>query len=238
MSWGRHKAALNVNQDNYMKKYALLLSFLTPVLFLAMPVNAATQFVTDAHKMPVLEVSANQGTAAQGMVKKLGDDAIAAIANTGLDEAAKKQVFKRLLTQNFDMNTIARFAMGKYWRVATPQEQAEYLKLFEKMVIDVYTARFNSYSGQSFNVTANRLDESGDIVVSSQVASKGSAPASVDWRVRPKAGGYRIIDVMVEGVSMAVTQRNDFASVIQQGGGTVEALLVYLRRGGVSDVKK
>lgn len=183
-------------------------------------------------------VSANDGKAAQGMIERLGGEAIRTISNKGLDDAGKKQVFKRLLTQNFDMSTIGRFAMGKFWRTATPQQQAEYQRLYERMIIDVYTARFNKYSGQTFEVTGNRVDESGDIVVSSAVKSDGGTPVNVDWRVRPKGGAYRIIDVMVEGVSMAVTQRNDFAGVIQQGGGTIDALLDYLKKGGTSDVKK
>ncbi len=200
------------------------------------PIVATAQGVTSG--TDALPVSANDGKAAQGMIERLGNEALNAIANTGLDAAAKKQVFKRLLTQNFDMSTIGRFAMGKYWRTATPQQQAEYQRLYEKMIIDVYTARFNKYSGQTFDVTGNRADESGDIVVSSKIKSADSAAVAVDWRVRPKGGAYRIIDVMVEGVSMAVTQRNDFGGVIQQGGGTIDALLDYLKKGGTSDVKK
>lgn len=197
----------------------------------------ATQLLQPQESAAIVEVSANDGAAAQSMVARLGDQAINTIANKGLDEDAKKQVFRRLLTQNFDMSTIGRFAMGRFWRVATPEQQKEYSRLYEKMIVDVYTARFNKYSGQSFDVTENRVDSSGDIVVSSKVTGSG-APIMVDWRVRPKGGSYRIIDVMVEGVSMAVTQRNDFAGIIQQGGGTIDALLEYLRKGGTSDVKK
>ncbi|NBX67190.1 MAG: ABC transporter substrate-binding protein [Proteobacteria bacterium] len=197
------------------------------------PVIALSQTITKDYQL----ASANDGIVAQGMIERLGNEAIRTISNQSLDESAKKQVFKRLLTQNFDMSTIGRFAMGKFWRTATPQQQSEYQRLYERMIIDVYTARFNKYSGQIFEVTGNRVDESGDIVVSSNVKSDGT-PIAVDWRVRPKGGAYRIIDVMVEGVSMAVTQRNDFAGVIQQGGGTVDALLDYLKKGGTSDVKK
>lgn len=193
------------------------------------------------HPAPVrdmIAISGNQAAAAKALVERLGDQAIKTIANADLDESAKKKTFKKLLSQNFDMATIGRFAMGKYWRQASPDQQAEYTRLYEKMIIDVYTARFNKYSGEAFNVTDSRIDDSGDIVVSSNVVPANGAPVSVDWRVRPKSGSYRIIDVMVEGVSMAVTQRNDFAGVIQKGGGTVDALLDYLRKGGSSDVRK
>jgi len=181
-------------------------------------------------------IAATNGQAAQDLITKLGDRAMAAIKDPATDDAGKKALFRTMLTQNFDMTTIARFAAGKFWRQATPAQQQEYVKLYEQMIIDVYTARFNRYSGQTFAVTGNRLDDSGDVVVSSKVTGTGS-PVMVDWRVRNKGGALKIIDVMVEGVSMAVTQRNDFAGVIQQGGGTVDSLIAYLKKGGTSDVQ-
>lgn len=180
---------------------------------------------------------ASDGAAAQAQVDNLGKKAMAAIADTAQSETQKKATFKTLLNQNFDMPTIARFALGRYWRTATPAQQQEYLALYQRMVIDVYTSRFNRYSGQIFKVTGNRVDDSGDVVVNSVVEGSGS-PVMVDWRVRAKGGSYRIIDVMVEGVSMAVTQRNDFAGVIQKGGGSIDALIDYLKKGGTSDVKE
>ncbi len=53
---------------------------------------------------------------------------------------------------------------------------------------------------------------------------------AVDWRVRQVGGGYKVVDILVEGVSMALTQRSDFASVIQRGGGDIEVLLEQLRQ--------
>lgn len=183
------------------------------------------------------QAHATDGATAQAQIESLGQKAMAAIADASASEAQKKATFKTLLNQNFDMPTIARFALGRYWRTATPAQQQEYLNLYQKMVIDVYTNRFSRYSGQTFKVTGNRVDDSGDVVVSSVVEGSGS-PVQVGWRVRAKGGSYRIIDVMVEGVSMAVTQRNDFAGVIQQGGGTIDALIAYLKKGGTSDVKE
>jgi len=175
---------------------------------------------------------------AERFIDQMGQKGMGAIAITALSDEARKQVFRTILTQNFDLNTISRFVLGRYWRQATPAQQAEYQGLYQTMIINVYTARFKNYSGQRFEVTGSRNDASGDVVVSSKVVpANGGSEVLVDWRVRPKSGAFRVIDVMVEGVSMGVTQRNDFASVIQRGGGAIEALLAYLRRGGVSDVK-
>ena len=193
--------------------------------------------ISSAHNDNMQTVSATSGTAAQSMVAKLGETAMAAISDKSMSDMKKKAIFHQLLSQNFDMATVGKFAAGKFWRQATPQQQQQYLSLYEAMVINVYTQRFNNYSGQTFTVTGNRVDESGDAVVSSTVQGEG-APVSVDWRVRNKGQGPKIIDVMVEGVSMAVTQRNDFAGVVEQGGGTFDALIEYLKKGGTSDVQK
>jgi phospholipid transport system substrate-binding protein len=216
------------------------MGFLFLVLPLAFAMNASAMDVA-APAAPqtgstAIQASATNGEAAQSMIEHLGKTAMDAIADKSMPDAKKKALFHQLLAQNFDMTTIGRFAAGKYWRQATPAQQQEYLRLYEEMVISVYTQRFNNYSGQTFSVTGNRMDESGDAVVSSQVTGSGS-PVSVDWRVRNKGAGPKIIDVMVEGVSMAVTQRNDFASIVAQGGGTFDALISYLKNGGVSDVK-
>lgn len=211
---------------------ALTVSLLTAYPAMAFDSSSALPVLAGS---TMTQTIAQDGTAAQAMVTQLGDKAMAAIQNPSLDTTGKKHLFQQLLSQNFDMTTIGRFAMGRYWNVATPAQQQEYQRLYQKMVIDVYTSRFNRYSGQQFEVTGNRVDESGDIVVSSRVTGDGN-PVLVDWRVRAKGGAWRIIDVMVEGVSMAVTQRNDFAGIIQQGGGSVDALLEYLKKGGTSDV--
>jgi len=232
-----------------MKTRVLILSLLLSTSMVAqasafsLPMNGAlimsgsdlTGETLDSHDGPI--ILAGTGEAAQSMVTNLGAQAMNAIADTGMDPARKKALFRSILTQNFDMKTIGKFALGRFWRDASEAQQAQYLKLYQDMIVNVYSARFENYSGQKFNVVDHRVDDSGDVIVNSTITGKGS-PVNVAWRVRPKGGAYKIIDVMVEGVSMAVTQRNDFAGVIQKGGNNVEALLTYLRAGGTSDVEK
>jgi phospholipid transport system substrate-binding protein len=199
--------------------------------------NSLAPAMSIANNDNLITVAATSGTAAQNAIEKLGATAMAAISDKDMGAAKKKALFHQLLSQNFDMNTIGKFAAGRYWRQATPAQQAQFQSLYEQMVISVYTRRFDNYAGQTFRVTGNRVDESGDVVVSS-VVQGGGAPVNVDWRLRNKGNGPRIIDVMVEGVSMAVTQRNDFAGIVEQGGGTFDALIEYLKKGGTSDVQK
>lgn len=166
---------------------------------------------------------------AKAFVSKVADKGIGFLSNNELSQAQRKAAFKKLLKQNFDMRTIARFALGRYWRSASKAQQTEYLSLFEKMVINVYADRFGEYKGEKLNVKDARPEGKRDILVHSSVKGESGPEVKVDWRLRQKDGRYKVIDIIVEGVSMSLTQRSDFASVIQRGGGNIEVLLEHLR---------
>lgn len=162
-------------------------------------------------------------------VQKLGDQALVELTDKTLGRAAREARAHTLLTRHFDIQTIGRFALGPAWREASEAEKKEYMRLFEDMIVKTYTSRFEEYSGQSFQVDGMREDGDRDHIVNSRILQKGGPPVLVDWRVRKKDGSFKIVDVIVESISMSVTQRSDFSAVIQRGGGKVEALLVSLR---------
>ncbi|MBM3572109.1 MAG: ABC transporter substrate-binding protein [Alphaproteobacteria bacterium] len=166
---------------------------------------------------------------ARSFVDKLAEQAIAALTVKDIDDKERAQRFRKLLVDSFDVPAIARFALGRYWREATDPQKSEYLKLFEGMIIATYASRFGEYSGEVIKFTEARVDDPKLVTVLSEVSKPGNPVVRVDWRVLTESGKYRIVDVMVEGISMSLTQRNDFAAVIQRNGGTVDGLLVALR---------
>lgn len=169
------------------------------------------------------------GTDAQSFIQDMANRAIDFLGNDGMSADQKKTAFRKLLQDNFDMRTIGRFSLGRYWRVSTPEQRNEYQKLFEQMVIGVYSERFAEYKGQRFETRGFREDGPKDTLVNSFIVPDQGPEIQVDWRVRNKDGIYKVVDVIVEGVSMSVTQRSDFSSVIQRGGGDVSVLLAHLR---------
>lgn len=162
-------------------------------------------------------------------VQKLGDTALMSLTSKSAPRAQREKRVRDILTRNFDLNAIGKFALGTYWREATPAQQSEYLRLFEDMVVQTYTTRFEDYSGQSLKVEGSTSVSEKDFVVDSKVIQEDGPPVALEWRVRMKDGGLKVVDVIVEGISMSVTQRSDFSAVIQRGGGGVDALLVSLR---------
>lgn len=167
---------------------------------------------------------------AKAFISDMANDAIGFISDESLDDAAKTKKFATLLKRNFDLSKIGRFALGQYWGSATDQERKAYFGLFEDMIVETYSARFSEYSGQDIEVRSARPEGKKDILVSSIIVGNGGPSIDVDWRVRYASGGYRVIDVVVEGVSMALTQRSEFASVIQRGGGKVATLITHLEK--------
>ncbi len=177
----------------------------------------------------VSPVQAETDVRAQKFVQTLGNEAIALLAVEGQAEEAFKKDFGRLLTRYFDIETIGRFTLGKNWRLATEEQQDEFLDLFKKMVVSIYADKFQDYTNEKFNVISAVVKNKRDSIVTSQIEFDGERPPiRLEWRVRNKDSKLKIIDLSIEGVSMSITQRSDFASVITRGGG-MEALLELMR---------
>ncbi|MBI1208978.1 MAG: ABC transporter substrate-binding protein [Azospirillum sp.] len=162
-------------------------------------------------------------------INSLARETIESLATKGLAKDEVRRQFRALLTQNFDIPRIGRFVLGNFWNDATPAQQQEYLKLFEALIVEIYADRFSQYSGETLKIESSRV-EGKDAFVSTQIQRPNGPPVNVEWRVRARDNGaLSIIDVIVENVSMSVTQRSEFKSVILSRGGKVEGLLEALR---------
>ena len=167
---------------------------------------------------------------AEEFVRTTGERAFTSLAGD-ITGRQPTQLFRELLNDSFDLTTIARFTLGRYWRLASPTQRTEYRRLFEEFLVQAYANRFSGLSGKQFRVSRSRAINARDALVQSEVLiAHGRPPVRVGWRVRTKNDDLRIIDVMVEGISMSVTQRDEFAAVIRSSGGKVEGLLAALRR--------
>ena len=167
---------------------------------------------------------------AELFITDLGDRTIEILEQPDLTVEEATSRFREVFSSNFDIPTIGRFVLGRYWRTATPTQRDEFLELFRELIVETYARRFTEYSGQSFRVLGSRdLSERDAMVSTAIVAPDGGTIATIDWRVRQRDGRQRIIDVVVEQISMGVTQRSDFDAVIQRGGGNIDTLLDALR---------
>lgn len=186
---------------------------LAPALFVAVIGTADASFAS-------VEVAAQ-------FIDRLGNQAIETLRSPNLTLDQRENRFRSLLSKVFDLRFIGRFVLGKYWRRATPEQQSDYLVLFDEFVLHTYSARFGGYVGETLTVVGTRQANDKDVVVQTRIDRPNSPPIIADWRVRATGDGYRIIDVMIEGISLAVTQRSEFGAVVQRDG--IEGLLTALR---------
>ena len=201
------------------------------------------QAASEASSISYTEATASQASPTErgafDFVKTTTDRGLKFLSNPNATKAEKSADFRKLLDASFDLDTIGRFALGRYVNTATDAQKTEYLKLFKKMVVDVYSNRFEEYKSQKVEVRSFRSTSNADTLVSSfLVPPNGGEEVQVDWRVRYKNGSYKIVDVLVAGVSMGLTQRSDFSSVIQRGGGNVDALIAQLKSGNAPSPTK
>lgn len=161
---------------------------------------------------------------AASFINDLINTALKTLDNKQLSADDRAKTFRELLDRDFDMPRISRFVLGPYWREASDQEKQQFQKLFEDYVVRSYSKSFSEYSGEQMKVTGSRPESETSTLVQSQVIRQNGPPAKVDWRVRKQDNDFKIIDVDVEGVSMVLTQREEFSSVIQRSGGTVAGL--------------
>jgi phospholipid transport system substrate-binding protein len=158
---------------------------------------------------------------------KLASTAIATLRATNGTPEQRDATFNKLLAEAFDLDAIGRFVIGRHYQQMTAEQRDEYQRLFASFLIKTYARRLSGYSGELFTVVSARAVDEQHVVVRSRIQRAGGQPMDCDWRLRAGDSGFRIIDLTVEGVSMAVAQRQDFAAVLSGNG--VDGLLAALR---------
>jgi phospholipid transport system substrate-binding protein len=162
-------------------------------------------------------------------VRRLGDEAIAVLNNASLGAEAKIAKFQQLLARDFDMALIARFALGRHWRSASSAEQQAYVDAFSRFVLKTYARQLADANIRSFQVVSSQLAGKRDVMVETRVVRSGGGILKLIWRLRSRGGSFRVIDVVAEGVSLALTKRQEFAAIIRANGGQVQPLINTLR---------
>lgn len=171
---------------------------------------------------------------AADLIEDMADRAIKVLAETEGDLAAREAKLREVLKQDFDMPLIARFAMGRYWRRASQDQRHSYTAAFSDYVVATYARRFGGYAGEKLEISSEREAGPNDVLVATEIVRDGGGPPIVaEWRVRV-GDPSRVIDVIVEGVSMSVTQRAEFAAVIRKNGidGLIQVLQARAGRRG------
>jgi phospholipid transport system substrate-binding protein len=168
---------------------------------------------------------AQSAATAQYFVAELVGRAGVVIRDAALSPLDRRERFRALVVQRFDVPEIARYVLGRHWEAASETERADFILAFADYMVAIYAPRIAAYGDAAFTVIGQRDDGTSAVIVSSSVARPDDAPLPVEWRASRVADAYKITDVIVSGVSLMKIKRAEIGSVIDFSDGRLPALL-------------
>ncbi|WP_052742055.1 MlaC/ttg2D family ABC transporter substrate-binding protein [Kiloniella litopenaei] len=193
--------------------------------------NIAALLAGAAFCLAAFNGTANADDDAGLFLKALQEKAITQLSNEDVSEEEREKQFRTLLNENFDVEGIARFVIGKYWRKAETEHRDEFIAIFEDIMVQRFLPTFNQYAGSDFEVT-KVVPKKSFFIVFSTVKTENGEPAQILWRVEKKdeASSHIVTDIAAEGISLRSTYRSDYTSALKSLGGDLSALNSKLRK--------
>lgn len=178
-------------------------------------------------QLAVADINKNQ---AVEMVQNVTKEGIEKIINSNDSVEEKNKIFRALFTENLDLDFIGKYVLGRYWRTATPAQKKEFIELYKELNVKTWSQRFDEFKGKEFVFEGTSVaNNPNQVFVDTTVPMPEGKPASVKWRVNDVNGKLKIIDIIIENVSLAQTARNEYTAFIAKSPKGIDGLLENLR---------
>jgi phospholipid transport system substrate-binding protein len=165
---------------------------------------------------------------ASAFVKNIGDRLVAVVNGPESDREKRAQL-TAIIDGAVDVDGVARFCLGRFWRNASTEQQRRYTELFHQVLVNNITAKLGEYRGVRF-VMGRTQQRDDNTVVSTVVERPNNPPTNVDWIIGNDPSNLKIIDVIAEGTSLRLTQRQDYASYLSRNNNNIDALIDAMRQ--------
>lgn len=166
---------------------------------------------------------ANAEATPDALVKQTADEVLTIIKNDKDIQSGNQQklfaVVEEKILPNFDFDRVCRMVLGKNWKIATPDQQAGFQKEFRSLLLRTYTSALGKYKDQVIEYKPFRLDAGAqNVSVKTQILQPGGQPVQVDYSLVKAASGWKVFDIVIEGVSLVTNYRSQFSNEIRQNG--------------------
>lgn len=170
------------------------------------------------------------GAEARAFVEHFMSEAESLLGDRSLAAGDRAQVFRGLLATGFDIDVISRYILDKHWYTATAAEREAFRRLFADYLYTVYEGHLGGLEGIDLRVIAARQKGDKGAQVRGRLMNPANGTAlNLEWRLWQVEGGWRIVDVLVQGVSLVKAYREQFASLVDDSPGDVAAVLGALQ---------
>lgn len=190
----------------------------TLTLFLTMLLSSNSFAAIDAEKATIF-------------VKKVVEEGIEEIIDANVSQSQKVERFRELFNKDLDLDFIGKFVLGRYWKTSTSKQREEFIAAYRELNIRTWSERFDDFSGKHFEFQGTTPSNNSDqIFVNTSVdMGKGQAPAKVVWRVKQIGNEFKVVDIIIENVSLVITARDEYAAFIKKAPGGVNDLINSLQ---------
>ena len=169
-------------------------------------------------------------TGAEKFVKNMTNEGIEQIINANVSKAEKQKRFKKLFNDALDLDFIGKYVIGRYWKTATPQQKTDFINTYRELNTKVWSERFDEFKGKQFEFKGTTPSNSdGQIFVNTIVPMEQGEPASVVWRVKQNNNTFKIVDIIIEKVSLTMANRNEYTAFIKNNNNNIDALIANLK---------
>ncbi len=167
---------------------------------------------------------------AEEFVQKVTKEGIEDIINANVSQTVKDERFEKLFNNALDLNFIGQFVLGRYWRTATAEQKKEFISAYRELNIKTWSQRFDEFKGKNFIFKGTTPSNSANqVFVNSVVPMDQGEPAKVVWRVKQTGDKFKIVDIIIENVSLAITARNEYTAYIKTAPGGIDDLIKDLQ---------
>ena len=162
----------------------------------------------------------------------LQERAASRLGDVSISDQEKEDHFRKLFNENFDVPAIGRFVIGRYWRGASEADRSAFLAVFEDAMVQRFLPLLAENSSERFKIGTVTPDSRNEnmAMIASRIDRPEGEPYQVSWRVRETDGDFKILDIVAEGVSMAITLRSEYGTVLKKNGGKLPPLTDALRK--------
>ncbi|MDW3207461.1 MAG: ABC transporter substrate-binding protein [Alphaproteobacteria bacterium] len=182
--------------------------------------------------LPATALAETPPDEAAAFIEGLGDRAVEVLQDQSISLEEREAKLRDIVAGSFEVQEIGRFVLDKAWERASAEERSEYLDLFSNYVLQTYTKRLGGYSGQTLTIEEAKVYRERLALVSTRIVQEGTDDIKIDWLVRKRDNAIRILDVVIDGKSMTLTQKREFASIIAREdiGGLLQLLRLKISK--------
>lgn len=166
---------------------------------------------------------------AEEFVKNTTQEGLVEIINSKASQAERNARFEKLFNSALDLKFIGRFVLGRYWKTASNEQRDRFIDVYRKLNVQTWSKRFDEFKGKEFIFKGTTPSSSSNqIFVNSIVPMEQGQPANVVWRVKQQGDKFKIVDIIIENVSLAITARNEYSAFIKKSPKGIDGLIADL----------